>query len=370
MVQTAGPYRRPLALLLVAAVGWIVFGVIRSQLPAGNGLAARYYANTTFADGPVESGYDPLPSTARMAERWQGRPPQAFGVVWTGYLTVPGADDYRFATTSDDGSRLFVDDRLVVDNSGPHRSETKSGTISLARGSHRVRLEYTQFGGSSELTWSWARGAATLAPVPAWTLSRRAVGSATVVLGRGLEIARWLLVIVGAAGAAWLVWLALPRVAPAKMARQAAAAYGGVPSLAFSACILIGFLVMPWPDGRGLPFYRTVELTLVDLGRSLRGALQDPHAFQANLAIPLAGEENAGPAAQQAVNMLRARRVDRYQLSDAIAANDWVYEQIVASAWPRKREADARVRVGLNTESTTGCELLSRDRDVSLVYCP
>jgi hypothetical protein len=40
MAQIGGPSRRPLVLLLVAAPGWIVLGVIRSPMPAGNGLAA------------------------------------------------------------------------------------------------------------------------------------------------------------------------------------------------------------------------------------------------------------------------------------------------------------------------------------------
>src|SRR4051794_28156314 len=118
MSHTAGPYRRPLNLLVAAGIGWIVLGLVRSMMPAGNGLAAHYYSNTTFAGWPVESGYDSVPSGLQMIERWHGRPPPTFGVVWTGYITITRADQYRFSTTSDDGSRLFVDDRLVVDNSG------------------------------------------------------------------------------------------------------------------------------------------------------------------------------------------------------------------------------------------------------------
>src|SRR3954470_1567931 len=102
-------YRQPLTLLLAAAFGWMLLALVGRVLPAGNGLVARYYADTTFSGRPVESGYDAVPSTAQIARRWRGRPPPAFSVAWTGYLTVGRADLYRFATVSDDGSRLFVD---------------------------------------------------------------------------------------------------------------------------------------------------------------------------------------------------------------------------------------------------------------------
>jgi hypothetical protein len=370
MVQTAGPYPRPLVLLIAAAVGWTVFTLVRFQMPAGNGLAARYYNNASLAGVPVETGYDPVPSAARMAGRWQGRPPLAFGVVWTGYLTVGSTDQYRFATTSDDGSKLFVDERLVVDNSGPHGSETKTGTIALLRGSHRVRLEYTQFGGASELIWAWGRGDAPLMPVPAWALSRRAVRDATLTVLRLVEIVRWLAAILGATAAAWYIAVSVQRVSPRQMAKQAADAYGGAASLAFTVCILVAFLLMPWPGGHDSRFYRSVELTCGDFWSSLRRVARDPRSFQSNLSTPLAGEEGAGSPALQAVGMLRARSVDRYELSTLVKRDDWVSQQIVASAWPRKREADAHVHVILNSEPTTGCEVVSRDRDVSLVYCP
>src|SRR5205085_2956707 len=113
-------------------------------------------------------------------------------------------------------------------------------------------------------------------------------------------------------------------------------------SLVFSASILAALLLMPWPEGRGSPFFRAVELTLVDLATALNSALDDPRAFQSNLTVPQAGEENAGAAAQQAAAMLRARGVDRYELSSALANDGWAWVQIVATAWPRKREPGAR----------------------------
>ena len=51
--------------------------------------------------------------------------------------------------------------------------------------------------------------------------------------------------------------------------------------------------------------------------------------------------------------MLRGHGVERYQVSDSIAANSWVLQQIVASAWPRTLERDAKARFVLNAEPVT-----------------
>jgi hypothetical protein len=194
------------------------------------------------------------------------------------------------------------------------------------------------------------------------------VGTATAA--PAVDLARSALAIVVVLTLAWWIGLVVQRVPAARLAKRATDAYASRSALAVSAGIVTAILLMPWPDGHGAPLVRSVAATLTDVARAVGRVFEHPRSFQSNLSVPLAGEEVVGPTVQQAVGMLRAKGVDRYQLSSAIAGNDWVYEQIVASAWPRRRERDAHVRVILNTEPTTGCELMSRDTDVSLVYCP
>jgi hypothetical protein len=55
---------------------------------------------------------------------------------------VPADGIYRFFTTSDDGSRLWVGDQMVVDNDGIHAAQQRTGWIALAAGLHAVRIEY------------------------------------------------------------------------------------------------------------------------------------------------------------------------------------------------------------------------------------
>lgn len=67
---------------------------------------------------------------------------EAFGLRFEGFLRVPATGVYRFFTVSDDGSRLWIGDELVVDNDGTHGAQERSGWMPLAAGVHRIRIDY------------------------------------------------------------------------------------------------------------------------------------------------------------------------------------------------------------------------------------
>jgi alpha-L-fucosidase len=84
------------------------------------------------------------------------------GRIFDGYLTAPTTGLYRFSLTSDDGSRMWLDGRMLIDLDGLHGSETKEGTAALSAGPHAVRVEYfNKTGGAvlnlqmSEVTQPW-----------------------------------------------------------------------------------------------------------------------------------------------------------------------------------------------------------------------
>jgi hypothetical protein len=67
-----------------------------------------------------------------------------FAIEYTGRFWIQKPGLYRFELTSDDGSRLYIDDQLAVDNDGIHPELTKAESVDLAGGIHRIRVQYFQ----------------------------------------------------------------------------------------------------------------------------------------------------------------------------------------------------------------------------------
>jgi hexosaminidase len=88
--------------------------------------------------------------TERVALQGTERP-ERFGLIFEGYVQVPADGVYTFALTSDDGSVLYIDDELVVDNDGGHGPIEKLGMIALEAGHHPLEIRYSQGSGGKEL---------------------------------------------------------------------------------------------------------------------------------------------------------------------------------------------------------------------------
>lgn len=67
-----------------------------------------------------------------------------YGFMYEGYIYVPTAGTYTFYTYSDDGSRLWINNTLIVENGGVHSARERSGTINLPVGFHALRVSYFQ----------------------------------------------------------------------------------------------------------------------------------------------------------------------------------------------------------------------------------
>ncbi|HZI29520.1 MAG TPA: PA14 domain-containing protein, partial [Gemmatimonadaceae bacterium] len=82
--------------------------------------------------------------------------PQArFAFDATGVVDLP-AGDYTIRTISDDGIRVWVDGRLVIDNWDLHGSEIDYAP--LTGGRHEIRVQYFQIEGWAELRLDLLRG--------------------------------------------------------------------------------------------------------------------------------------------------------------------------------------------------------------------
>jgi len=84
-----------------------------------------------------------------------GIPGTDFSVRWTSSPYFD-AGAYHFTTRSDDGVRLWIDNRLLIDQWHDANPTSYSGDITLGAGNHFVKLEFYQHGGNALATLDWA----------------------------------------------------------------------------------------------------------------------------------------------------------------------------------------------------------------------
>ena len=74
-----------------------------------------------------------------------------FAFRFTGYIKAPREGAYRFHTFTDDGVRVWIGDKVVVDDDGVHGVRDAWGPIGLAAGLHRITVEYFELAGIERL---------------------------------------------------------------------------------------------------------------------------------------------------------------------------------------------------------------------------
>ncbi|WP_229068145.1 family 16 glycoside hydrolase [Actinoplanes sp. DH11] len=90
----------------------------------------------------------------------------------TGNLNITTAGAHQFRLTSDDGSRLAIDNATVIDHDGLHGATAKEGGATLTAGYHALRLDYFDQGGGKQLTLEWRPpGATAFTVIPTSALS-------------------------------------------------------------------------------------------------------------------------------------------------------------------------------------------------------
>lgn len=77
-----------------------------------------------------------------------------YGLVFEGYINVNENADFEFSLYSDDGSKLFINDELIIDNDGKHARYERAAGVLLKPGLHKIRIAYFDDGPGSNLTLS------------------------------------------------------------------------------------------------------------------------------------------------------------------------------------------------------------------------
>ncbi|GAB3264026.1 PA14 domain-containing protein [Larkinella harenae] len=145
-----------IGIILGLLVGQTATG--QSKGKTGNGLKGDYYEGTNY-ERKVFTRIDP-----QINFDWErgGTPGPGIGhsfysIRWTGKLYAPTTGIYKFNATVDDGIRLWVDGKKVIDVWTLNDSQTFKGEISLKGGQYyEFRVDYFNDvrGGSIRLFWT------------------------------------------------------------------------------------------------------------------------------------------------------------------------------------------------------------------------
>ena len=173
------------------ALTGVTAGEHRLRVVATDGEGARAEVSRTICVEPWPSGYAPglvasyysfagslsrLPDVsgaavvasgvvghvafAKTASAWDDVPADLtdrYAAVYEGALRVRDSGRYTLTLTSDDGSRLWLDGRPVVDHDGAHTMSAKSVALPLCEGLHDLKIEYFENTGDAGLEFSWTR---------------------------------------------------------------------------------------------------------------------------------------------------------------------------------------------------------------------
>lgn len=119
-------------------------------------LKLEFFANMDLAGTPVQTR-----SASAINHYWTSAPAPGLGdekysARWTGEIEATETGEHTFILQSDDGSRVFLDDQLLIDLWGPHAIETKETRIHLRAGDkHRLRVEFFQDSGDAIARFGW-----------------------------------------------------------------------------------------------------------------------------------------------------------------------------------------------------------------------
>jgi len=144
--------------------------VIRdTTTPTGTGWLGEYYNNLDLSGTPALSRTD-----AEINFNWGNASPgtgvntNGFAVRWTGYIQVDTTQAYTFVARTDDGVRLWVDDRLIIDRWVNQGARDWTATVNLASGvRYAVRMEYYDSTGTASAILSWQAAGMPRAVFPA-----------------------------------------------------------------------------------------------------------------------------------------------------------------------------------------------------------
>jgi beta-glucosidase len=126
--------------------------------PGETGLTAEFFSNQELKGEPVLRRVD-----KQVDFNWASGAPDPkvpkdhFSVRWSGKITAPVTGQYQFTVATDDGVRLFVDGKRLINWWQDHGEEQRSATYNMEAGkSYDLRMEYYENGALAVARLQWA----------------------------------------------------------------------------------------------------------------------------------------------------------------------------------------------------------------------
>jgi len=122
------------------------------------GMKAEYFDNIELKGEPKVTRIDKL-----INFRWNKSPAQDlakdnFSARWTGFIKAPKPGDYEFVVRGDDGYRLYIDEKLVLDRWKYQEATDETVLVNFKANSvHSIKLEYYQRWGNAEIRLGWLK---------------------------------------------------------------------------------------------------------------------------------------------------------------------------------------------------------------------
>ncbi len=143
-------------MMVVAIMGWAATVGTPTASAQGTNWRGEYFPNTTLTGTPILRDDSGINFNWGAGAPWAGFPADNFSVRWTRQVWFD-AGKYRFTTTTDDGTRLFLDGALVIDQWKEQATTSHSANVQLAAGWYTVRMEYLEKSGGATAQLKWER---------------------------------------------------------------------------------------------------------------------------------------------------------------------------------------------------------------------
>jgi len=145
-LEIKSPWRRKAekaaAYCAMVIIGSCLLGFLYGIFLARNcGLYGQFYKGMNF-EQKISSGTNKTIDFDDYTQMKSGIPAEMFSARWSGYLLVDKDLPYTFYLFIDDGGRLFIDGKPVIDQWQNHPGVEFQNKLFLARGKHAIRVDY------------------------------------------------------------------------------------------------------------------------------------------------------------------------------------------------------------------------------------